>query len=80
MIWKINWDHKRVKHAIERMTIRGITANEVKEAIVKGRKVTQEETKLIESYFRYFSVVYDEQILKKTNLRKIYPITVKLWR
>ena len=76
---RINWDHKRAKHAIERMTLRGVSADEVREAVLKGKKVIQKDTKLYESFFRYYSVVYDEYIFKATQIRKIYPVTVKFW-
>jgi hypothetical protein len=76
---RINWDHKRCKHAIERMWLRGVSVEEVKEAIIKGKKIKQIETSLIEAFYRFFSVVYDERILKNIKIRKIYPVTVKLW-
>jgi hypothetical protein len=74
---KINWDHKRCKHCLERMWLRGISVDEVKEALLKGKKVRQKETKLMEAFHRYYSVVYDERRAKK--IWKVYPITVKLW-
>jgi len=79
MIIKINWDHKRCKHTIERMWLRGVSVEEVKEAIIKGKKSKQIETGLIEAFYRFFSVVYDEVTIKNQKIRKIYPITVKLW-
>lgn len=79
MLIKINWDHKRCKHAIERMWLRGVSLEEVKEAIIKGKKSKQIESGLIEAFYRFFSVVYDEVLLKNQDIRKIYPVTVKLW-
>jgi len=76
---KINWDHKRCKHAIERMWLRGISTKEIKEALIKGNKHIQKKTKLKESLYRFYSVVYQEYIINKKDLRKIYPITVKIW-
>src|SRR5574341_1242168 len=76
---KINWNHKRCKHAIERMWLRGVSMDEVKDAIIKGKKSKQTNTGLIEAFYRFFSVVYDEQVLKNKELRKIDPVTVKLW-
>ena len=76
---KINWDHKRCKHAIERMWLRGVSMDEVKDAIIKGKKSKQTDTGLAEAFYRFFSVVYDEQVLKSKEIRKIYPVTVKLW-
>jgi hypothetical protein len=76
---RINWDHKRCKHAIERMWLRGVSVEEAKEAIIKGKKSKQIETGLIEAFYRFFSVVYDEKILNNKEMRKIYPVTVKLW-
>jgi hypothetical protein len=76
---KINWNHKRCKHALERMWLRGISMDEVKDAIVKGKKVKQKNTGLMETFYRFFSVVYDEQRFREKEIRKVYPITVKLW-
>ncbi|MEA3282551.1 MAG: DUF4258 domain-containing protein [Euryarchaeota archaeon] len=56
---KINWNHKRCKHAIERMWLRGVSLNEVQDAILKGNKVEQKSTGLVENFYRFFSVVYD---------------------
>ena len=75
---KINWEHRRVKHAIERMWLRGISVKDVEEAVLKGKKVLQRETGLTETFFRRFSVVYDEKVYRKMNLQKIFPVTVKV--
>ena len=75
---KINWEHKRVKHAIERMWLRGISARDVEEAVLKGKKVLQRKTGLTESFLRRFSVVYDEKVYRKIGLRKVFPVTVKV--
>ena len=61
------------------MWLRGVSVEEVKEAIIKGKKSKQIETGLIEAFYRFFSVVYDEKILNNKEMRKIYPVTVKLW-
>ncbi len=53
--------------------------DEVKDAIIKGKKSKQSDTGLAEAFYRFFSVVYDEQVLKSKEMRKIYPVTVKLW-
>ncbi len=76
---KINWNHKRCKHAIERMWLRGVSMDEVKDAIIKGKKSRQADTGLVEAFYSFFSVVYDEYVLKNNEMRKIYPVTVKLW-
>lgn len=76
---KVNWDHKRCKHAIERMWLRGVSMNEVREALVRGQKHIQKKTGLCESLHRYYSVVYQEYINKEHTLRKVYPVTVKTW-
>ncbi|MFQ6136929.1 MAG: hypothetical protein ACE5PM_07100 [Candidatus Hydrothermarchaeales archaeon] len=73
---KINWDHKRCKHAIERMWVRGLSVKEVEEGILKGKKVKQ-KSGLTEAFHKYYSIVYEERIYEK--IRKIYPITVKVW-
>ena len=74
---RINWEHKRAKHAIERMWLRGISVRDVEEAVKKGKKVFQRETRLMHALYKRFSVVYDETIYQKTNIRKIFPVTVK---
>jgi len=76
---KINWEHKRVKHMIERMWLRGISREEIKQAILRGQKRKQKETGLMESLFGFYSVIYDEYIYSKYKIRKVYPVTVKMW-
>lgn len=61
------------------MWLRGVSTDEVKDAIIKGKKSKQMNTGLVEAFYRFFSVVYDEQVLKNKEMRKIYPVTVKLW-
>ncbi len=61
------------------MWLRGVSMDEVKDAIIKGKKSKQVDTGLVEAFYRFFSVVYDEQVLKNKEMRKIYPVTVKLW-
>lgn len=75
---KINWEHKRVKHAIERMWLRGISVKDIEEAILKGKKALQRETGLVQSLFKRYSVVYDEKVYGELNLRKVFPVTVKV--
>jgi len=75
---KINWDIQRSKHALERMILRGISQEEIKEAIIKGNKKTQGKD-ITEAFLRYYSIVYEEKVYKKQNVRKVFPITVKLW-
>ena len=75
---KINWEHKRVKHAIERMWLRGVSVRDVEEAVLKGKKVLQRETGLTEAFFRRYSVVYHEAVYREIDLRKVFPVTVKV--
>ena len=75
---KINWDIQRSKHAIERMILRGISQKEVIDAIIKGKK-KRSKNGTIEAFIRYYSIIYEEKIYKKQNVRKIFPITTKLW-
>lgn len=75
---KINWEHKRVRHAIERMWLRGVSVKDVEEAMIKGKKVMQRETGLVQALFKRYSVVFDEKVYRKLNLRKVFPVTVKL--
>lgn len=74
----INWEHKRVKHAIERMWLRGVSVIEVSETILKGKKALQKETGLTQAVFKRYSVVYDEKVYVKLGVRKVFPITVKV--
>jgi hypothetical protein len=75
---KVNWEHKRVRHAIERMWLRGVSVKEVEEAIAKGKKAIQRETGLVQSMFKRYLVVYDERIYRTSNMRKVFPVTVKV--
>jgi hypothetical protein len=75
---KINWDLSRSKHAIERMILRGLSQKEVKDAIIKGKK-RKKNNGVVEAFIRYYSIVYEEKIYKKQKVRKIFPITTKLW-
>ena len=75
---KINWEHKRVKHAIERMWLRGISAREVGETLARGKKSFQRETGLMLSLFKHLIVVYDEKIYGAAKIRKVFPVTVKV--
>lgn len=72
---KINWAHRRSKHAIERMWLRGISLKEVENAIKTGKRVFQRETGLVKSLYGHFEVVFDEK--KFGDVRKIYPVTIK---
>lgn len=45
------------KHAREQMAARGVSEEEVEEAIKKGSKELQKPNKIL-SYFKYFCVVY----------------------
>ena len=76
---KVNWEHKRVKHAIERMWLRGISMKDIITAIQKGQKRKQSKSGLLESFYSYYSIVYAEKYFREINLHKIYPVTVKIW-
>lgn len=67
-----------MKHAVERMWLRGVSVKDVEEAIMKGKKVLQRETSLVQALFNRYSVVYDEKVYRKLNLRKVFPVTVKV--
>ena len=75
---RINWEHKRVKQAIERMWLRGISVREVHEAIVKGKRAIQRETGLVRTIYRHFVVVYEERLQRDAGIRKVFPVTVKV--
>ncbi len=74
----LNWEHKRVRHAIERMWLREVSVKEVEEAILKGKKAVQKQTGLVQALFKRYSVVYDEKVYRKSGVRKAFPVTVKL--
>ena len=54
---QINWEHRRVRHAMERMWLRGVSVKDVEEAILKGKKALQRETGLVQAMFKRFVVV-----------------------
>ncbi|MFH1774000.1 MAG: hypothetical protein ABH874_03465 [Methanobacteriota archaeon] len=71
----VDWSQKRQRHVLERMMLRGISKAEFCEALAKGRKRIQRGN-IIEAIYRYYSIVYEE--VKGKDVRKIYPITVKV--
>jgi len=64
---------KRSDHVFDRMKMRGITKDNIKEAVQKGAKRLREDRSII-AEFRWFKVIYRE--FQVNNIRKIYPITV----
>ncbi len=64
---------KREEHLIDRMASRGISVENIKEAIQKGPKNIRKDNSII-TEFRWFKVIYRE--FRVDNIRKIYPITV----
>ncbi len=64
---------KREDHVIDRMALRGISVQNIKEAIQKGPKKFREDKSII-AEFGWFKVVYRE--FRINEIRKIYPITV----
>ncbi len=60
---------------LERMMLRGISRAEFYDALLKGRKRMQQGN-IVEAIYRYYSIVYEE--VKGKDVRKIYPITVKV--
>ncbi len=64
---------KRSDHVFDRMRVRGITKDNIKEAVQKGAKRMREDESII-AEFRWFKVVYRE--FQVGNIRKVYPITV----
>lgn len=65
--------NKRSEHVFDRMLSRGITKDNIKEAVQKGAKTIRQD-KSIKAEFRWFTVIYREFRLK--DARKIYPINV----
>ena len=71
---KIHQDSSvRSEHIFDRMRLRGITKENIKEAVQKGAKQMREDKSII-AEFRWFKVVYRE--FRVNTVRKIYPITV----
>ncbi len=69
--WKDS--EKRVEHVFDRMQLRGIGSQQIKEAVQKGAKQIKQDGSIVAEY-RWFRVAYRE--LQLENTRKIYPITV----
>lgn len=63
----------RSEHVFDRMRLRGISKENIKEAVQKGAKQIREDKSVV-SEFRWFKVVYRE--FQMNDVRKIYPITV----
>jgi len=70
---RINWDIQRSKHAIERMILRGISQKEVIDAIIKGKK-KKAENGTVETFIRFYSIVYKEKIYKNKKLEKYFQL------
>ncbi len=64
---------KREDHLIGRMALRGISVENIKEAVQKGPKRIREDKSII-AEFGWFKVIYRE--FKVNEIRKVYPITV----
>ena len=64
---------KRSEHIFERMRLRGITLDNIKEAVQKGAKRISGDNSIVVE-FRWFTVVYREVLFH--DIKKIYPITV----
>lgn len=64
---------KRAEHIFDRMRLRGITKENIKEAIQKGAKRIRSDKSIVANY-RWFQVIYRE--FRLGGIRKIYPITV----
>jgi len=77
MEFKVNWSEKRQRHILDRMLLRGISRKEFYDALIRGKKRKQKKD-VYESIYSYYSIVYEEFILKAEKIRKIYPVTVKL--
>ena len=64
---------KREEHLIDRMALRGISVENIKEAVQKGPKTIREDKSIV-AEFGWFKVIYRE--FRVNEIRKIYPITV----
>ena len=66
---------KRADHVVDRMQLRGIGTNNIKDAVNFGAKKLREDGSIIAEY-RWYKIIYREFNL--TEFKKIYPITVLL--
>ena len=64
---------KRAEHVSERLGMRGIGVDNIKEAIQRGTKKLRSDGSIV-AEFRWYKVVYREFQIK--GFKKIYPITV----
>lgn len=64
---------KRSEHIFDRVKLRGITKDNIKEAIQKGAKKIRSDGSIV-TEFRWFKVIYRE--FRLNEIRKVYPITV----
>lgn len=64
---------KRLEHVFDRMKLRGIGIDQIREAIQKGAKKIRKDNSIVVEY-RWYKVVYRE--IQYKEIRKIYPITV----
>lgn len=74
----VNWHLKRAQHVRDRMLLRGLSFKEFIEALQKGKR-TKQDKNIYESFWRYFSIVYEQKVYVHKGFKKVYPITVKLW-
>lgn len=74
---KKGWEDSKERslHVIDRMQLRGIGINNIKEAVKYGAKKLRKDGSIVAEY-RWYSIVYREFILP--DFKKIYPITVLL--
>lgn len=63
----------RSEHIFDRMRLRGIYSEQIKEAVQKGAKRFRKDGSIISDY-RWFRLIYRE--FRLGDIRKIYPITV----
>lgn len=64
---------KRVKHLSDRMSLRGISVENIKDAVNKGIKKIRSDGSIV-SEFRWYKIIYREFNIE--GFKKIYPITV----
>ncbi len=71
--WKDS--ENRSQHVIDRMQLRGIGINNIKEAVNLGAKTLREDGSVVARH-KWYAVIYREFDLP--TFKKIYPITVLL--
>ncbi len=64
---------KRTEHLADRMLLRGISVDNIKDAVRRGVKRIRKDGSIV-AEFRWYKIVYRQFNIR--DIKKIYPITV----